>query len=949
MKKRKNKGFTLVEAVVAFAVLGIAVFGIGGFFVSAARSYSSVSDETSLQYEAQLALNQMENMLIDSNLGVSYNCVVDDVNKFVEKDSEVTAGPIDYKVLYAFNAAENDKLEVMLLKWVDKDDAIYYKELEITVGNDEILASSIDVSGTTISAGWDLLAEDVTEFAVDLSTYQQTQKVNLNLGFENRSKDYKTAGTVLLRNDVLINEENIKEIYQRVAKGKKAVINGVEIVASNDVAVPGSTIELTTNVTSSNDVVNTNQEITQWIVKAGSNVLFDSLVVYSENPVSNIVTNETNIRKHTLTVGADAASYTVLTVEAIVVDGGNTFTNSVQISVKVINNIKVTAKADKSFVGNANLQEVIGTTTWADQRTDSTKIPKMELRPNNIVLMSGEVTASSMSAQEKELRWSLVDKPNDVIATIDNTGKLMISPYSAVGEFKVRATLMMDSNIYVDYRVEIKSQYDENTANLQITADKTSINRGGSLSCSLTLDNVEVDNKDYDWIASVTSSNGKEITGTSVVINEGNVYVGYDLSFDYDYLITITAKLKSNPKIEDSVDFRVPKVALQISPSVMYAEMGDVVSGITCTATGLEDYDIRWSMAKALNPKYFFTASGNFHIIGSKNEAGAGVASVVMGNAAKDPQTSCTVKAYLKDYANYNVTMPIYTTVPEIVINIKDGKESVRRGGSLDFDVALKESLPGITVTDSDVTWTVSAKDGNTTVSTNGLSISKEGVLTVDNSFASNKIGKDIVATITATPNNPSIEPAYKNVTIKAEKLDATYISPQNILIPDGENANGLVYTYTDEDMTDIEWSVTKPSDMNNSYKKITDIGKTTGTIVASKNESTTSDNGAYTITAKKGSLTPVSTQLRYGLEYFTSGYTRIKYTSYSVRKSTYSYLNSSGEMCPVYYVKYSSTYYAFVSYSTNAQVGNGKWYKYGSSKWTESSKPSGWNYQYFK
>ena len=86
VENNRSKGYTLVEILVAFAVLGIAVLAIGGFFVSAARSYSSVSDETTLQYEAQLALNQMEAMIVDSALGVSYNCIDNSGNDFMTSD-----------------------------------------------------------------------------------------------------------------------------------------------------------------------------------------------------------------------------------------------------------------------------------------------------------------------------------------------------------------------------------------------------------------------------------------------------------------------------------------------------------------------------------------------------------------------------------------------------------------------------------------------------------------------------------------------------------------------------------------------------------------------------------------------------------------------------------------------------------------------------------------------
>ena len=84
---KNHFGFTLIEMVTAFAVLGIASLAIGGFFVSTSRSYAGTSSETSIQYEAQMALNQIESKLIDATLGVNY-ALYDGANyTFVEKDT----------------------------------------------------------------------------------------------------------------------------------------------------------------------------------------------------------------------------------------------------------------------------------------------------------------------------------------------------------------------------------------------------------------------------------------------------------------------------------------------------------------------------------------------------------------------------------------------------------------------------------------------------------------------------------------------------------------------------------------------------------------------------------------------------------------------------------------------------------------------------------------------
>ena len=102
MKKflKNHFGFTLIELVVAFAILGVASLAIGGFFVSSSRSYASSSSETGLQYEAQMALNQIEGKLIDATLGVNYN-LYNGSHNFVEADK--TVANLQSKILYIFD------------------------------------------------------------------------------------------------------------------------------------------------------------------------------------------------------------------------------------------------------------------------------------------------------------------------------------------------------------------------------------------------------------------------------------------------------------------------------------------------------------------------------------------------------------------------------------------------------------------------------------------------------------------------------------------------------------------------------------------------------------------------------------------------------------------------------------------------------------------------------
>lgn len=205
MKKKccNNLGFTLVELIVTMAIMVIVGGAITSFVVTAQRNYNSGSAETDLQYEAQLVVNQLQDLMIDSARGISYSfngtladgTTASNANIFADTDSSILgAQVVDTKSLYIY-----DETEYYALEWNQAQRKVYF--------------SSFESNGTPIEQN-QLLAEFVTGFSVDLRdiSSNNTVKYILTLEKEGTGKTYTTSHKIKLRNEVLVNAA-LADIY----------------------------------------------------------------------------------------------------------------------------------------------------------------------------------------------------------------------------------------------------------------------------------------------------------------------------------------------------------------------------------------------------------------------------------------------------------------------------------------------------------------------------------------------------------------------------------------------------------------------------------------------------------------------------------------------------------------------------------------------------------------
>ena len=204
-----QKGFSLVELVIVIAILGIFGTAVFGLFTTGAHSYRDVGDDSDIQNEAQLTVNQIENLVVDTTNALTYSYTAGGTTTRVLSDNGI--GEVDGKTLTVY-----DKDAIYIIDWNKADKKIYLQKNEI------------DDSGTVTATGDRVeMAKNVSDFSVSLEKAESKSKVYIKVDFKSSDgrKGYSASKQISLRNVLAINDTS--DAYEPA--NVPATVSGVQI------------------------------------------------------------------------------------------------------------------------------------------------------------------------------------------------------------------------------------------------------------------------------------------------------------------------------------------------------------------------------------------------------------------------------------------------------------------------------------------------------------------------------------------------------------------------------------------------------------------------------------------------------------------------------------------------------------------------------------------------
>lgn len=241
IKELNNRAFTLVEVICAVAILAIISVSVVSFITISSNSFKESNKEVNLQYESQQALNQIKDMVMDSNRAVCY----------YETPGANPGDPeLDHTFLVLNEKATGDiaapyEYPSIKIWYVPSDEKIYYASHTFSYSDlrdkyEDSSHSTVDMKelgGAITTTNAAVLVDHVSAFSVNDALAEAEKKVSVNLGLTIGTSSYNANSSVVMRNKVIASD-NVAEIFD----GTRRIRNNGRV---NDVKILMGAVDVT--------------------------------------------------------------------------------------------------------------------------------------------------------------------------------------------------------------------------------------------------------------------------------------------------------------------------------------------------------------------------------------------------------------------------------------------------------------------------------------------------------------------------------------------------------------------------------------------------------------------------------------------------------------------------------------------------------------------------------
>ncbi|HKM35810.1 MAG TPA: type II secretion system protein [Lachnospiraceae bacterium] len=192
---KENKGLTFIELVCAVAIFSLIGATICSVMIISAKNYQRDSNEIELQQEAQLTVNQIQDLVMDATKPVKYYCTVGGTTyECLDEDDAIGYGAL----------SQGDRtLEVVK---GDRRYVIAYLSSSKQIQYSEYIAGPLGDTQVDLNQ---LMAENVTAFFADLKNFAETGNLSLNLSLDKNDRSYASSYTITARNEYTVSSGDV--------------------------------------------------------------------------------------------------------------------------------------------------------------------------------------------------------------------------------------------------------------------------------------------------------------------------------------------------------------------------------------------------------------------------------------------------------------------------------------------------------------------------------------------------------------------------------------------------------------------------------------------------------------------------------------------------------------------------------------------------------------------